>query len=510
MQIETEDGQVSWFGQDGLCGKTSPEVFPAGSLRGKTSASSCNRSRELVSIPYLSLDLTPGNGNLLGEFYWETLSPWLGGSSTLNTGASPRDVLESTLSQILQAGVPTKYYLTKRACLGILRRAAERGKPLPPQLEIALYLQAGVFQAESLPKPPRAFHINQREEVIDLGETAGALLATVNMQMQTFISQERLSVNDRPYEGKEHPPLAFAINQRKEVRDLGTVSAALTATQGMEMQTFISQGQYTAGFCAGAGASAGGIGYTEELAPTLKASPSGNMMPSVLCLNDQGGKLMDVSENCTGTLRAQEHGHQPLIFDNHSQDCRWTGPLDVSPTICAGAGEGGNNLPFALEQNVVGTLCARDSKGADNIYAEQNKLVVEGPMIFDNHGPDCRYTGPLPVSPTICARAGEGGNNLPFALEQEVIGTLAASDCKGVNSQYVAQDKLIVEGPYLIRRLVPLECELLQGYPPGWTDLVGASDTSRYKALGNSIAVPCAEFILGGISGWAKREVLHG
>ena len=69
---------------------------------------------------------------------------------------------------------------------------------------------------------------------------------------------------------------------------------------------------------------------------------------------------------------------------------------------------------------------------------------------------------------------------------------------------------MIVEGPRLIRRLIPLECELLQGYPPGWTDLVGASDTSRYKALGNSIAIPCAEFVLGGIAKYAEREGLHG
>lgn len=55
-------------------------------------------------------------------------------------------------------------------------------------------------------------------------------------------------------------------------------------------------------------------------------------------------------------------------------------------------------------------------------------------------------------------------------------------------------------------RLIPLECELLQGYPPGWTGLVGASDTSRYKALENSIAVPCAEFILGGIGSWTASN----
>ena len=102
--------------------------------------------------------------------------------------------------------------------------------------------------------------------------------------------------------------MAFAANQRDEVRDLRDVAGALQAQPGMKQQTFV------AGFSAGAGASAGGIGYNESVAPTLKGSPGGNCMPSVLCLNDQGGSVMNCSENISGTLRAQEHGHQPLVL----------------------------------------------------------------------------------------------------------------------------------------------------------------------------------------------------
>ena len=53
---------------------------------------------------------------------------------------------------------------------------------------------------------------------------------------------------------------------------------------------------------------------------------------------------------------------------------------------------------------------------------------------------------------------------------------------------------------YLIRRLTPLECERLQGFPDGWTDIPGASDSARYKALGNSVAIPCVEFIISRIA----------
>ena len=58
-------------------------------------------------------------------------------------------------------------------------------------------------------------------------------------------------------------------------------------------------------------------------------------MPSVLCLNDQGGSVMNCSENISGTLRAQEHGHQPLVYENHGIDSRYTGPHKVAPTMSA-------------------------------------------------------------------------------------------------------------------------------------------------------------------------------
>ena len=56
----------------------------------------------------------------------------------------------------------------------------------------------------------------------------------------------------------------------------------------------------------------------------------------------------------------------------------------------------------------------------------------------------------------------------------------------------------------LIRRLTPLECERLQGFPDGWTDIPGASDSARYKALGNSVAIPCADFVMRGIARFTR------
>ena len=68
----------------------------------------------------------------------------------------------------------------------------------------------------------------------------------------------------------------------------------------------------------------------------------------LLVLNDQGGARMDVTEDVTCTLRAESH-HPPLVFENHSQDCRYTGPLTVSQTVLSTFGTGGNNQPFVLQ-----------------------------------------------------------------------------------------------------------------------------------------------------------------
>ena len=62
---------------------------------------------------------------------------------------------------------------------------------------------------------------------------------------------------------------------------------------------------------------------------------------------------------------------------------------------------------------------------------------------------------------------------------------------------------------YLIRRLTPLECERLQGFPDDWTDIPSASDSARYKALGNSVAIPCVEFIMSRIAAAMRLSLIH-
>ena len=79
----------------------------------------------------------------------------------------------------------------------------------------------------------------------------------------------------------------------------------------------------------------------------------------------------------------------------------------------------------------------------------------------------------------------------------DVVSTQSARQYKDATDLICQQTEAYA---YLIRRLTPLECERLQGYPDGWTDVPGASDSARYKALGNSVAIPCVEFIMSRIA----------
>lgn len=97
--------------------------------------------------------------------------------------------------------------------------------------------------------------------------------------------------------------------------------------------------------------SEGVSGYTPQGFRSWQGTAGGaeeSVGASSLCLNDQGGQRMDVTEDFTATLRAASN-HPPLVFENHSQDTRYKGPLSVAQTVSSTYGMGGNNQPFVLE-----------------------------------------------------------------------------------------------------------------------------------------------------------------
>ena len=364
MQTYFEGEQASLFAPDTSAGRMYRARSAQDRRTGRIFGLSWRKLLDYIAPDYQFLDLSSDAGNLLGQYEWTTRSALHGGSWLRNTGVSPRDAIESFLSQILQAHPPKKYYLTTAACLGILRRAEERGKPLPQALETALRIQAGLLGStngrgkKNPDNEPVAFAQNQRDEVRDLYDRAGALAVQPGMKQQTFIASGVMT------KGNGDTSLTPELH--------GTLSCGGgQAGQGYPCVL-------TASFSAGAGASAGTIGYAEEVAPTLKGSPSGNCMPSVMCLHDQGGQRIDLSEDVSGTLRAREKGHQPLVYENHGVDARIRESNEVSPTVTARYGTGGGNTPLVQEDSdvycIVGNVIDRQPENGGNGAGYQKDL----------------------------------------------------------------------------------------------------------------------------------------
>lgn len=119
-----------------LFGKMYQGLFPA--MEEKISEPCWKNLPAWNSQKLLFLDLRGGADGAKPEQSPETDGLWLGDSSTLNIGESPREESVSLLSWILQVDVPEKYYLSAKACRGILTRASRRGKKLQELLETAL------------------------------------------------------------------------------------------------------------------------------------------------------------------------------------------------------------------------------------------------------------------------------------------------------------------------------------------------------------------------------------
>ena len=132
---EILDGQVSIFDPESPFLKMSQE--PSVAIKGQTTKRFCKPSVKSTDPAFLFLNLRKESGNLLGAS-WEMAGALPGESMTLNFGESPSEERGSTLSQILDLNAPEKFFLSPKACAGILRRAEKRGKTLPDMLRDAL------------------------------------------------------------------------------------------------------------------------------------------------------------------------------------------------------------------------------------------------------------------------------------------------------------------------------------------------------------------------------------
>lgn len=216
-----------------------------------------------------------------------------------------------------------------------------------------------------------------------------------------------------------------------------------------------------AGFCTEHSAQSRGIGYEEEKSPTLRA----------------------------GTIPA-------AVFENHSQDTRYTGPLKTAPTVNVTYGMGGNNQPFVVEDTqrpVAFGVCSKDSNAMKSDNPKSGFYEAETSRCLDANGgnPTCNQGG-IAVVALQGSMIGRADKNGPqgSGVNEDVSFTLNTTDRHAVTycmttgsySQVLKEqsptlmardykDPPVVnetEPEYIVRRLMPTECARLQGFPDWW------------------------------------------
>ena len=275
-------------------------------------------------------------------------------------------------------------------------------------------------------------------------------------------------------------------------------------------------------------------GYTEPCRrpwQTASGTFAARFGETSVCLNDQGGERMDVTNDVTTTLRAEAHHPPCVLFENHSQDTRYTELKDTAPTVSSTYGTGGNNQPFVVEKDTRCFDVRFTSEGTRN--ARHNCYETDTSRTIDTGGnpPDSNQGGIAVVS-VQGSMIGRTEKNGPIGsgISEEVSFTLNATDRHAVAfsqdsySKYSENEKCgalratggmygggsealvystsksshhtqaevnlantlvasdykdppTVNSPtYIVRRLTPTECARLQGFPDDWCADLGTDE----------------------------------
>lgn len=241
--------------------------------------------------------------------------------------------------------------------------------------------------------------------------------------------------------------MAFATNQREEVRDIGEKSVALASEPGMHCQTFVAQTSAVMAF------------------------------DTTQITSKENGSKPEFGKPCH---RLNANAHVPCVALDMTHACdviRECG--EQVPALQARMGTGGNQVPLTY-QDVAGTLSPGAHAGSYNGQDAYNDMLV-----FGTENPD--------VSHTLRAKA-----NCAYREDAET---------------YPVQNMVV-------RRLTPLECTRLQGYPDGWVDIGDwvdeqgkkhkETDSPKYKALGNSIALPFWQWMIDRMAKYLPENATLG
>lgn len=260
-------------------------------------------------------------------------------------------------------------------------------------------------------------------------------------------------------------------------------------------------------------------------------------------------KSGEARKGIAGTVErgAAGSGKDIIIYGMDNERRRGGDPHEnVSPTITARCGTGGNNVPctICIQGNVIEREVKCNGKGWKNDVS-YTLNTIDRHAVYDARGngdgsTTCTITGDhenrvtdytaiviatgqanaeilVDKCPTIVA-----GHEHPICIDRATCnqGENAKYDFQisadGVVSTIVSKGSSAVMNYKSVRRLTPLECERLQGFPDGWTDIGEwtdsngkkhqTSDAARYKALGNSIAIPPWKYVIKRLCAWYERD----
>lgn len=212
-----------------------------------------------------------------------------------------------------------------------------------------------------------------------------------------------------------------------------------------------------------------------DISGTLKCG--GTVSGGMLVMCESGGDAVECSPTLTASMSKIYNKQTPILFENHGKDARYDAK-DVSPTITAQAGTGGNNLPLCVHatQSPVSSAEHAFALGAES---RQAVCVAENIIGRQDHN---------------------GGNGV--GAQEGVSYTLNATGVHGVSTGCG------------VRRLTPRECERLQGFPDDWTKIPyrgkpaeNCPDSLRYKACGNAITVAVGEHVLRRLRAFIENKL---
>ena len=194
------------------------------------------------------------------------------------------------------------------------------------------------------------------------------------------------------------------------------------------------------------------------------------------------------------------------------------GPHAVQPPIafkvrCGGeytGAKGGDVKPN--ERGGTGMLAYEDK--TFTIASTQDQFVATPTqLLYENHAQDSRVTGPHDIAPTVAAKFGTGGGNVPLVQVADPVtfqpgnlrldaGADPSTEATTTLKASMGDQMPHIATPMAVRRLLPSECEALQGFPKNWTQISWRGkpveqcpDGPRYKAIGNSMATNVMKWI---------------